>query len=264
MKSKKIIITGHKSFIAKRFIEIAENKNIETINYSNIKNKKNLSKISCFIHFSFQKKIKTKINLFFKKNLDRTYEIIEFCNRNNIKLIFISSSSYAPSQIKSKETHNTFSYNLYSMTKLICEEKIKKKSKKYVILRLTNIFGKNGHSFAEKLIKIVKSKKNIVNEDKHLVRDFLYIDDFCEILIKVLFMKKINLILNIGSGKPTKIFSIYKSLKAKKLISKLVFQGNNYTPKRNFFVANISRLRKYIKYEPKTKLLNYLINELSN
>lgn len=261
---KNIIITGEKSFFGRNFIKIAKKKKLKILVYRKIKNKKKLKNIKCLIHFSFKKLLNKSPSFFFKKNISEILDLINFCNKKKIKLIFISSASYAPSNKKSKEDDDMFSYNMYSMAKILCEKYIKKKAKEYMIIRATNIYGKNGHSFIEDLVKLSKTKCKIINENKNLIRDFIYINDICEILLKLTAVKKSKLILNVGSGKPTKIIDIYKFLRSKKLIQRMIFKNTLYTPPRNFFVADISRLKKYININFNRNIHEYLINELSN
>ena len=75
----------------------------------------------------------------------------------NINLIFLSTSSYYPNNKKSKENDKLFCYDLYSTCKILCEKLIlRSKLKNYLILRISNIYGKGGNSYIEKLLKIKK------------------------------------------------------------------------------------------------------------
>ena len=184
-----ILITGEKSYIGKKFISKLKKKKINFDIYK----KKKKKKYTHLFHFSFQKKIKkNNIENFFIKNSEDFDKIIDFCKKNKIKLIFPSSANYFPSKKPHKEDDDMFVYNLYNQAKIICEEKIllTKKNLKYSILRIFNVYSKNGHSFVDNLIRINKKKKVQKKYNLNDVLDFIHIDDLINALEKTLYLKK--------------------------------------------------------------------------
>ena len=88
-------------------------------------------------------------------------------------------------------------------------------------------------------------------------RDFLYIDDLVDGIIKIL-TKKNNLsgeIINLGSGKPTKIKKIIKNVtnlvgSGRPMFGKIRFRKDEI----NKLYPNIKKAKKLINWEPKTDL----------
>ena len=91
-------------------------------------------------------------------------------------------------------------------------------------------------------------------------RDFLYIDDFTNLLIECVENENVfNKILNAGSGKPIKVKTIINK------IQKLIKKGNPIFGKiflRNdeplTLYANLKNTFKNLNWRPKKKLLNGL------
>ena len=248
-----ILITGEKSYIGKKFISKLKKKKINFDIYK----KKKKKKYTHLFHFSFQKKIKkNNIENFFIKNSEDFDKIIDFCKKNKIKLIFPSSANYFPSKKPHKEDDDMFVYNLYNQAKIICEEKIllTKKNLKYSILRIFNVYGQNGHSFVDNLIRINKKKKVQKKYNLNDVLDFIHIDDLINALEKTLYLKK-NFILNIGYGKSYSQKTIFNLLKKKGIN----YNQNFYTDKKNCRVvkSNISLAKKKLKWKPNISLLKY-------
>ena len=105
-------------------------------------------KYDCFIHLSAitnateSFKIKKKL---FSNNLGGTKKVVEFCKKKNLRLIFPSSTSVYGKKfeiINSKNNmENLFAQSPYAKCKIEEEKYIRKRLKKYVILRLGTIVG---------------------------------------------------------------------------------------------------------------------------
>ena len=108
----------------------------------------------------------------------------------------------------------------YGKAKLLSSKLIKKNLNDYIILRPYQIYGP--HQKKNRLIPItidsciknIKFPCTLGNQE----RDFLYVDDFIDLIIKILGSKNIKSgIFNVGSGKPIKvktaILTIVKKIK---------------------------------------------------
>jgi nucleoside-diphosphate-sugar epimerase len=129
------------------------------------------------------------------------------------KMIFISSAQVYGDDSKEpiSESQKLSNMNDYSKSKISLEKTILKN--KGMVLRLSNIYGKgmaDNNVFGHVNNQIIKNKKNINLRDTTAIRDFLYIDDFCECMLKIISNGVRNLILNIGTGKGTDILTIVK------------------------------------------------------
>lgn len=131
------------------------------------------------------------------------------------KMIFVSSSKvYGYDFEKSmKENRELLNLNDYSKSKISLEKKILKN--KGMILRLSNVYGKGmsrDNIFNILHDQIIGDKKEITLKNMKSIRDFIYIDDFCECLLKIVLSKVKNLILNIGTGKGTDVLTLIKCI----------------------------------------------------
>ena len=87
-------------------------------------------------------------------------------------------------------------------------------------------------------------------------RDFLYVDDFIDLVIKILKLKKVDSgIFNVGTGKPIKVKKVILTIvkKIKKgipLFGKLKMRKEE---KKSLY-PNISKTRKAFGWSPKTQL----------
>ena len=126
-----------------------------------------------------------------------------------------------------------------------------------MILRLSNVYGKgmSEHNIFNVLHdQIIENKKEIILKNMKSIRDFIYIDDFCECLLRVVSSKVRNLILNIGTGKGTDVLTLVKYM-CKSL-------GHNYTDKNiisnelteSRLVLDIGLSKKIYNWAPKTNI----------
>lgn len=171
------------------------------------------------VRYSFEdpyKYIDTNINGFFN--------ILENCKIYNVKkLVFASSSSVYGEEKKTPFTEagsKTLPIQLYAATKLSNEIIASTYSKLFNIqivgLRFFTVYGPWGrpdmslYSFLNSIVK--KKKIELYNNGNHY-RDFTYIDDVVQGIIKAEnYNSKIFQIFNIGYGRPTKILTFVKIL----------------------------------------------------
>jgi len=259
----KLLITGSSSFFGKSLIRELKRKKISYLSLKTAEIKKNKIKkyhnISHLIHFGFRMKSFSKdlnkINM--KKNID-DIKILSSNIQKSTKLIFISTIGVYCYKNSSKIYRNT-----YFLSKLKCENYLKKNFTNYLILRFPNIYGPNQkNNFLIPLIldKLKKNQKKIkLNyfEDK---RDYIHINDSVKIVLNSLKIKK-NLILNIFSNNVYSVYQIvefiFKKLKIKKC--KVIKLNKNSYFKNSYYLKRI--INKKINLEKFTKFrdgINFL------
>jgi len=219
-------------------------------------------------------------------NILMTINLINWAKFNNIKKFIFSSSSEVYSQglrnnlIKIPTPENSimaFEYPFqkrisYGLSKLIGEFLFlnlpNKKKSNCCVVRFHNIYGPRmgfKHVIPEFIEKIKKNKNNLIICGGKQTRAFCYISDALEALIRLGKKNKINNeTFNIGN--PNQEVKIYKLANMiKKLMNKdlkMIDQGppdgsvNRRSP-------NISKLKKFTKYQPKIKLNEGLKNTVS-
>lgn len=191
----------------------------------------------------------------FKYNVIGTKNVVKYCAKYNKKLIFSSSrevygtAKYLPVDLK----HPLLPENPYGASKIMSEFLIKAYTRsfglKYVIFRLSNIFGSGDKGrvapiFFEKAI----SGQEIVIFGKDKIIDFVYIDDVVEaFLIAIGADCVLNKTLNIGSGVSTSL------KKLAKLVVKITGSKSQINQKEvrlgeiDRFTADIKETKKILK-----------------
>ncbi len=171
----------------------------------------------------------------------------------DLTIIYISSCSVLDSSRKN---------SLYLKKKIKNENFVKKNFKKFLIIRIPEIIGKNKNK--NTLInfiyyKILNNKKFVLF--KNARRNFIKIEDVVDILTEIVSNNISNKIINIASNKmtsPSKIVNIFEKILRKK--AKLIIKNNKF---KNFnidirYVKNLKTFKK-IKFND-----NYLSNSLWN
>jgi GDP-L-fucose synthase len=204
-------------------------------------------------------------------NIRMNLNMLEAAHHQGVsKFIFISSNTVYPvNNFAMKESDAKFKFFekyhvvgwMKRFSEIICEiySKKIKNSMKTIVIRPGNLYGPHDKFDLEKakvipaLITKVANRHNPINvwgngED---LKDFLYIEDFCRILIKIINKKNIDFdIFNIASGKSITIKQVLKILikieNLKKI--KILYDTSKPTmiPKR---LINISKIKKEFKYK---------------
>lgn len=115
----------------------------------------------------------TDINAMFETNYRAVIRLVDYCNKNNIKLVHFSTDyAYENSKPNAKETDKTKPTTPYAMSKVLADEYIIKHSNDYLILRgaqkedpfpyesaFTNVYGNFDYPdvIAEILVEMVRS-----------------------------------------------------------------------------------------------------------
>ncbi len=277
---EKMLVTGGTGFIGyhilKKFkgkfsiISLSSKKptnerKIKNVRYLNcdISNKKSL-----FDKLSKIKKIDYVINLagyVDHSNKKKTFEthyygcknLVDYLSYKKIKLFIQIGSSLEYGNQKSPH-HEKLKCNpigVYGKSKLRSTKYILKitKKKKFpsVILRLYQIYGPN--QSINRLIPIVidsclKNKKFKCSSGIQ-IRDFLYVDDFTNLINKIICTKKkVQGIFNVGSTNPKRVFNIIKKIQNK------IKKGHP------LFGTIPMRKDEQLKYFPSTKKILKLIS----
>lgn len=168
----------------------------------------------------------TNPDVYINSNIVGFYNILEACRRYGVKhLVYASSSSvYGQNKVPFSESDKTDKpVSLYAATKKSNELFAETYSHLYGIpctgLRFFTVYGPNGRpdmayfSFANKLMKGEKIK--LFNYGK-CYRDFTYIDDVVEVLMRVLETSpgegELHKVYNVGCGNPVSLKVFAKTL----------------------------------------------------
>lgn len=206
-----------------------------------------------------------------------TVTLIDYCSKEDIFFVYLSSGGtvYGEQEGRLSETSYSAPISFYGLSKLNVENAIlffhRTQKLRYLIVRPSNPYGIGQNIYGKQgLIAIIfgKIKKNqtiSVWGDGSAIRDYIYIEDFAEIIGCLLSKGIENEILNIGSGKGSSINDILEIIKN---IHKNPIQIE-YIPARNVdvkkVVLDISRLQSKIGKFAFTEIykgINYFYQEI--
>ena len=193
-----------------------------------------------------------------------------------IKHYIFTSTMSVYGNVKSKksitEKFKLFPKSIYGLSKLISEDYInlfcKSKKLKYTILRLFNVYGpyQDLNNLKQGMLSIylhylLNKKKLIVKGSPNRTRDFIFIEDLCEALWLIMKKKPSNQIYNLGTGKSVSVKKLinymFKSLDLD--LKKYAISYLSSTPGDVIgFKADISKIKKFINWYPKTDIKNGL------
>ena len=262
----KVLVTGSRGFIGKQVIKRLKKSEILTdlidskrIDLKNIEEVMKLNASDVVIHLGGKTTKGLEWDEYFNNNVLGTLNILEYCITKKIKkMIFVSSYVYGnPKYLPIDEGHPIDPHNAYTKSKYLaeqlCEFYAKNSDLNIIILRPFNIFGKTlpDGFLISNLLKSIQTNEKITIVNKDSKRDFLHIDDFVDIILKI---KDYNFkfeVFNVGSGKSYSFNEVIKKIE-KSSFKKLNLQ---YEENKESFIgeitADMSKLDSKIKWVPK-------------
>ena len=273
----KILVTGHKGFIGSRLIDTLKNCDVVTdsingkrINLLNIEEVMKIQPVDTVIHLGSKTKKELDWNEYYENNVKGTLNVLEYCVKKNIKkIIFVSSYIYGkPKYYPIDEQHPISPHNLYTKSKFLAEELCRTYSEKYklnvIILRPFNIFGRTMQKkyLISNLIESINTKEIVTITNRNSKRDFLHIDDFIDIIIKIKDYDFKFEIFNVGSGISysfNEIIEIIEKTTSKKLNLRYENDEKSFI---HDITADISKIKKIAKWNPKLSFQEGLEKEL--
>ena len=220
MKNKILIIGNKKGFIASHIFSYFKKKKTQTflLNFKNfiIKDKKYFSRFDLIINTSTNREfIKTRYS---EKN-DRDLLIAKKIKEiDSLNFVMLSSRKIYKTGVNIKEDGKIEPKCFYSKNSLKAEINVKKilNEKRILILRISNLIGYNTyhskkvhHTFSAIFFEYIK--KNQIFESKSYFKDFIGVNKFSEIVLK-LIKKDAYGIYNISIGKKIYLKNIIKWL----------------------------------------------------
>ena len=289
-KIKKILITGSSGTIGARLFEKLLEKKYDVIGFDRNHNKwsSNLDKLTIIgdllkkediekipadfdliIHLAANARVYDLVLApdLALENIISTYNILDFIRRKKLSRIIFSSSreTYGNrKEVISKETDVDIQLceSAYSASKISDEVLIYSFSRcygiDYIICRFSNVYGMYDESerFIPLMIKKMKKNEDVEIFGKDKILDFTYIDDCIGGIIKCVerFFKVKNNVFNIASGKGVKLIDAAQIIKKNLNSESKILIGKNRQGEVVKYVANISKAKKMLGYNPSTSL----------
>jgi UDP-glucose 4-epimerase len=159
-------------------------------------------------------------------NVTGTIDLLDVCVKNRVRrFIYISSAAVygLPLRLPVDENHPTNPISPYGASKLAAEQYVRAFSKAYgletAILRIFNAYGSRQRiSQYSGVISIfieqaLKGEQLTIYGDGTQTRDLIYVEDVVDAIMKSIEHEKVtDAVINIASGKPTKIKDLAKTV----------------------------------------------------
>jgi UDP-glucose 4-epimerase len=264
----RIVVTGSHGFIGKRLVKKLTMLNHDVVEFdlslghdiTNWGTFKKIDKFDIIVHLAarlFVPDSFTNPRSFYQTNIIGTLNALEACRVHNAKMVFFSSYAYgAPDYLPIDEDHPVKSFNPYSRSKImgedICKSYFADFGVKTVIFRPFNIYGPNqDNRFLIPSIINQAKEGTIVLKDKRPKRDYIYVDDIVNAVIKSLNYNPENTdIFNLGSGKSISVEEVVSTvidITAKPVKVKYL---NEYRPNEVLdTIANVTKAKVRLNWE---------------
>ena len=220
-------------------------------------------------------------NAFLKTNIFGVFNLLEAVNlfnknsKKKIKFVHVSTDEVYGDIKKNSQVNESYSYNPsspYSASKAGADQLIKSYNRTYgsnvIIVNSCNNYGPNQlpEKFIPKVIFNIIQNKSIPLYGKGTnIREWIYVQDNCEALLKIFKRGKIGNNYNVGSGIRIKNLEIIKQIlniaKKNKLInkSKILIKFVKDRPGHDKrYAINSNKIKRELKWKCKTSLIQGL------
>jgi len=283
----KILVTGGFGFIGSWVVKTLEEKGAKVIvldnfsssdfrNLPNFKGElivgdildrellKKLGKLDAVIHEAAITDTTLKdTNLMLRVNYEGFKNILEFCLKKKINLVYASSAAiYGNGKMPAKETQALQPLNTYSFSKVLCDRLVLSlknlpKNLTLVGLRYFNVYGpaeahkgKSASMIYQFYLQMKNNQRPRIFKFGEQKRDFIYIKDVVRITLRALEFKG-SAILNVGTGKARSFNEIIGILNQNLKTNFLpdYFDNPYEGVYQNFTQADTENLKKILKTE---------------
>lgn len=286
----KILVTGSNGTIGTRLceklleldyeitgVDIKQNKWNEKINkltiISDLRDKQALDNltngIDLVIHLAANSRVYDLIAdpTLARDNIEILFNTLEFCRKNKIKNFLFASSReiYGNSgeiAVSEEDINTSNCESPYAASKLGGEALVCSYYQcygiNYIILRFSNIYGMydDSNRVIPLFMKLTIENKDLVVYGEDKILDFTYIDDAISGIIKCIenFDRVKNEVFNIASSKGTSIIELAKYIQDHMKSKNKIIVKENRCGEVMKFVADISKAKEKLKYDPITNI----------
>lgn len=228
--------------------------------------------------------------LYYENNVGNTIKLLSAMRKLGIKNFIFSSSAAVygiPEIIPVPETAELRPINPYGETKVMVEKILKDMAKakeiNYISLRYFNVAGADpegelGPTYKQPTHLIIRALKTAKGEIPYLeiygtdystpdgtcIRDYIHVMDLAEahiLAMEYLFSKGENLILNCGYGRGFSVREVVSTVKKVTGVDFKVIETTRRPGDPPILIADNTRIRKILKWEPKYNSLETIIKD---
>lgn len=290
MGIKKILVTGSSSTIGTRLceklleenyaiigVDLKPNKWNDRINeltlIGDLRNKQTLENlpkdIDLIIHLAANARVYNLVvdPSLARDNFEILFNTLEFCRKNDIKkLVFASSREvYGNSKQIVHSENEAYVRNCespYTASKIGGEALVHAYHQchgiNFIIIRFSNVYGMYDDSdrVIPLFIRLTKENKDLVVYGKEKLLDFTYIDDAISGVLKCVenFDQVKNDVFNIASGEGISIIELAQLIQKYMGSKNKIVIKDSRTGEVMKFIADISKAKEKLGYEPKTTI----------
>ena len=162
--------------------------------------------------------------------------VLDFCRKNRCRMVYISTYLYGePEYLPLDEKHKSVATSPYHLGKKLGEDICEFYSRNYdldiMVLRPFNVYGKgqNEEFLLPKIFCQVmdKSVSSVEVFDLDPRRDYIYVEDFAEIMVKLIPYIKGFDVYNVGSGVSVSVKEVIDIIQAEFGTNKQVIEKKN-------------------------------------
>jgi dTDP-glucose 4,6-dehydratase/UDP-glucose 4-epimerase len=257
----KIFVTGATGFLGKSIVQfLPEYRYFEYVRGTDILKELNKFQPNVIIHCAAEIYDESKM---FNSNVKLTHEILEWVKNNNIKLIYIGSSSeYGKMNKPMSEKEECLPCTVYAYTKFIgtlkCQEYARKYNKDITIIRPFSVYGPNEpeHRLIPTLYRNLTNNipVNII-EGEH---DFIHIIDFINFINIIINHSAFNgEIFNIGRGESfsnEEVLNKMISIISPTTLPQITFKNIKKSCDSEKWICDVSKIEKFFNFKFKYDL----------
>ncbi|MFA7239064.1 MAG: NAD(P)-dependent oxidoreductase [Sulfuricellaceae bacterium] len=226
-----VIVTGATGFIGKALVQRLLHMGVKAIPLGSLDGDvaeaatwESLPKVAAVVHLAGRSYVPDSWSdgaSFIRTNVLGTEQALAYCRRQGARLVYVSAYVYGiPSELPIAETHPIMPNNPYALSKRMAEQLCEFASRfqgvSVTVLRIFNVYGpgQRPEFLIPSIIRQVKEGKEIRVMDLKPRRDFVYLDDVVDAIVKALSVTQGFNLVNIGSGKSLSVEEIIGCIQA--------------------------------------------------
>ena len=268
---KNILVTGAGGFIGRELVRVLKNAghkvleltsaDVDIANPATLE-KFNQTKLEHIFHLAGRTFVPDAWNEpadFQRVNVNGTINILELCRKQKIPLTYVSAYLYGiPGSLPIKETDRIVPNNPYALSKFLAESMCQFYAEYFevpvTIIRPFNIYGvgQKSHFLIPEIIAQIQANKPILLKDLAPRRDYLYLDDFVDGLVRTISLSHGSHLYNIGYGSSLSVAEIVDAIQSVAGTSLPVVSENKSRKNEiSDLYADISRIENDLGWRPK-------------